>query len=150
MIQRANFTGESIFATLPLKVPSPRTTVWLLLKARGCLSEEDRRFIDELLALCPTIQRGRDLVEEFRGIVRGRQETKLTGWMESVAKSELVDFENFVSHLRRDEAAVRAGLTYQWSNGPTEGQVNRLKYLKRQMFGRANFDLLKARVLHAN
>ncbi len=50
--------------------------------------------------------------------------------------------------LRRDEAAVRAAATSKWSNGQTEGQINRLKFLKRQMFGRAKFDLLKARVLY--
>ncbi len=82
--------------------------------------------------------------------MRERQEESLTAWMEVAARSGMFEFENFVTNLRRDEAAVRAGLTYAWSNGQTEGQVNRLKYIKRQMFGRANFDLLKARVLHAN
>lgn len=55
----------------------------------------------------------------------------------------------FITGIRRDEGAVRAALTYGWSNGQTEGQINRLKFIKRQMFGRAKFDLLKARVLHA-
>ena len=48
-----------------------------------------------------------------------------------------------------NEAAVRAGLTLIWSNGQVEGNVNRLKLIKRQMYGRANFDLLRQRVLHA-
>jgi transposase len=55
----------------------------------------------------------------------------------------------FALRLRRDEAAVRAGLTSEWSNGPVEGHVNRLKLVKRSMYGRAGFDLLRARVLNA-
>jgi transposase len=56
---------------------------------------------------------------------------------------------NFVKVLQKDEAAVRAAMSSEWSNGQTEGQVNRLKMLKRQMYGRANFDLLRARVLNS-
>ncbi len=59
------------------------------------------------------------------------------------------ELENYASGLDRDQAAVLAALTLEWSNGQTEGQVNRLKTLKRQMYGRANFDLLRKRVLHA-
>ena len=56
---------------------------------------------------------------------------------------------SFARGLRQDEAAVRAALTLDWSNGPVEGRVNRLKSIKRSMYGRARFDLLRARVLHA-
>ncbi len=87
------------------------------------------------------------MVEEFREIVRERKEEKLTSWIESAKRSKLVEFENFVVGIKRDESAVRAALTYEWSNGQTEGQINRLKMLKRQMYGRAKFDLLKMRVL---
>jgi transposase len=55
----------------------------------------------------------------------------------------------FSNSLMKDEAAVRAGLSSEWSSGQVEGHVNRLKMIKRQMYGRANFDLLRARVLHA-
>lgn len=68
--------------------------------------------------------------------------------MEAAQQSKITELENFVMGLRRDEAAVYAAATSGWSNGQTEGQINRLKFLKRQMFGRAKFDLLKARVLH--
>jgi transposase len=54
---------------------------------------------------------------------------------------------SFAKHLSRDEAAVRAALEYHWSNGPVEGNVHRLKLIKRSMYGRASFDLLRARVL---
>lgn len=58
-------------------------------------------------------------------------------------------FRGFIAGIRRDYEAVQKAFTSPWSNGQTEGQVNRIKFIKRQMFGRANFDLLKARVLNA-
>ena len=70
--------------------------------------------------------------------------------MDAVTKSQIPEFENFVKVLQKDEAAVRAAVSWEWSNGQTEGQVNRLKMLKRQMYGRANFDLLRARVLNSH
>ena len=60
----------------------------------------------------------------------------------------MAEFEGFAAGLRRDQEAVVAALSCGWSNGRTEGQTNRLKTIKRQMYGRANFDLLRARVLH--
>ncbi len=71
------------------------------------------------------------------------------GWRAAVTERQLPDLESFASGLDRDQVAVLAALTLPWSNGQTEGQVNPLKTLKRQMYGRANFDLLRKRVLHA-
>ncbi len=139
-----------IFKTPLAKAPSPRSVVWLFLKPTPRLTDDEQKLIASITTLSPTIKRGCELVQEFRRIVRERVAESLTSWMDSAAQSGLVEFENFVTNLHRDEAAVRAGLTHAWSNGQTEGQVNRLKYIKRQMFGRAKFDLLRARVLHAN
>lgn len=71
----------------------------------------------------------------------------MTGW-ERAAHSALKAFERFAGSLREDYAAVKAGMTLPWSTGPVEGQINRLKMIKRQMFGRANIDLLKRRVIY--
>ena len=68
--------------------------------------------------------------------------------MERAVKSGLTAFQRFASGLRDDYEAVKAGLTLPWSPGPVEGHINRLKMLKRQMFGRANIDLLRLRVLY--
>ena len=87
--------------------------------------------------------------KSFREVLTGRSEAKLEAWMDETAKNQLPEFENFVTVLRRDEAAVREVASSEWSSGQTEGQANRLKMLKPQMFGRANFDLLRARVLNA-
>ncbi|HEY2155246.1 MAG TPA: transposase, partial [Isosphaeraceae bacterium] len=71
------------------------------------------------------------------------------GWLSGAEGSSAAGTRPFALRLRRDEAAVRAGLTSEWSNGPVEGHVNRLKLVKRSMYGRAGFDLLRARVLNA-
>ncbi|MBL8168616.1 MAG: ISL3 family transposase [Acidobacteria bacterium] len=132
-----------------LSVPGPRSCVWLLLKDEQKLTEEEGQVRKAILEASPTIKQGLELVQLFRAAISSRSEEKLVAWMETAAKSELQEFENFVMVLRRDEAAVRAAASSDWSNGQTEGQVNRLKTLKRQMYGRAKFDLLRARVLNA-
>ena len=80
-------------------------------------------------------------------MLRQRLAQRLDAWLERAANSTLPAFHGFVAGLRRDYSAVKAGLSLPWSQGQTEGQVNRLKFLKRQSFGRANFDLLRLRVL---
>ena len=73
---------------------------------------------------------------------------KLNTWLKAVEASHLEAFQTFVTGVQKDKDAVLAGLTLPWSNGPLEGHVNRLKLIKRSMYGRAEFDLLKLRVLH--
>ena len=132
-----------------IAVPGPWSCVWLLLKEREKLKEEERLVRQAVLDASPVVGEGLKLVESFREAIGSRSEDKLVTWMIAVAESQIPEFNNFVMVLRRDEAAVRAAASSAWSNGQTEGQVNRLKMLKRQMYGRANFDLLRARVLNA-
>ena len=80
-------------------------------------------------------------------IVRHRQEDRLDSWLDKVKISGLPALLSFANGLLKDLVAVRNALHYAWSNGQTEGQVNRLKFIKRSMYGRANFDLLPKRVL---
>lgn len=139
--------------TLPPKprtfaIPGSRTCVWLLLKGQQSLDEDEKLVQSAILEASPVIQQGVELARSFREAISSRSEKRLEAWLEKVAQSQLAEFENFVMVLRRDEAAVRAAISSIWSNGQTEGQVNRLKTLKRQMYGRANFDLLRARVLN--
>lgn len=70
-------------------------------------------------------------------------------WRVTVARSGLSELKSFAENLMNDEAAVREAMRSKWSNGQTEGQINRLKLVKRQMYGRGKADLLRARVLHA-
>ena len=82
-------------------------------------------------------------------MVRERDEAALDGWFEAVEDSGLAELHSFAAGLRRDEAAVRAGLSLPWSQGQVEGQITRLKLLKRSAYGRAKVDLLRQRMLHA-
>ena len=82
-------------------------------------------------------------------MVRERQPELLDGWLEEASKSDLPELRGFGEGLRSDYEAVRAALCERWSNGQVEGQINRLKLLKRQMYGRANLDLLKRRTMGA-
>ena len=81
--------------------------------------------------------------------MRGGEEEELTGWLREADQSDLPEIVAFARGILQNEAAVRAAIRDPWSNGQVQGQVNRLKTLKRQMYGRANFDLLKRRVLGA-
>jgi transposase len=83
-------------------------------------------------------------------MLRWRSAKKLSNWIDSAAASGFPFVAQFASNLRRDLGAVELSITTPWSNGPIEGQINRPKAIKRQMYGRAGFELLKARVLPWN
>ena len=89
------------------------------------------------------------LAQDFAQLVRQRQPDQLDPWLARAAESPLVPLQRFAKGLRDDYDAVKAGVTLPWSNGPVEGHINRLKMLKRQMFGRARLDLLQQRFLLA-
>ena len=78
---------------------------------------------------------------------RERRGEELDLWLHAAFHSGIPELEAFVKKLRQDQQAVQTGLILKWNNGMVEGHVNRLKFLKRSMYGRANFDLLRLRVL---
>ncbi len=128
-------------------LPSPRRLVWLLLRAPHTLPPDD-------LATLRRLQQDReltvssDLAQQFLTIVRQRQVQRLDAWLRASAASNVVELQPFAAGLRQDYRCVRAALTHRWSTGPVEGHINRVKYVKRQMFGRAKLDLLRQRILH--
>ena len=128
---------------------SPRQAAWLFLRDEGSLTTEERRFLDELLGQCPDAAETYRLACGFARMVKRRESHGLEGWLRDAETSRVKEMRGFTRGMRRDEAAIRAALTLPWSNGQVEGQVNRLKLIKRQMYGRANFDLLRKRVLRA-
>ena len=83
-------------------------------------------------------------------MVRDRDQTALDGWLETAEASAARELRAFAANLRRDLPAVAAALTHAWSSGPVEGQVTKIKLVKRSMYGRAQLDLLRKRVLMAN
>jgi len=89
------------------------------------------------------------LSQEFVTMLKERQAEALDSWLNRAKACHVTELTSFVNGIRRDYAAVRAAFSSEWSNGTTEGHVNRLKFLKRQMFGRAHLDLLRVKVLYA-
>ncbi len=92
----------------------------------------------------PEIATARELALRFAEIIRDRASDTLDAWLADAERSAL---RSFAAGLKQDETAVRAALTHDWSNGQVEGQITRLKLLKRQMYGRAKLDLLRARLI---
>lgn len=127
------------------RIPSTRRITHWLTCDPTTLSREDRAFADALCIAAPKLKQAAEDVRAFADLLRQNDPTGLTPWLEAAAATDL---GGFVAGLRQDEAAVRAAIVEPWSNGPVEGQVNRLKLIKRSMYGRAKFDLLRQRVLH--
>jgi len=128
-------------------LPSARRLVWLFLKHTDQLEPEELTLRDQLLTH-PVLAQARQLAQDFQSLVRERKVVALETWLMACDTAHISEFANFASGLREDAQAMSAALNSVWSNGQTEGQVNKLKSLKRQMYGRANFDLLRSRVLH--
>lgn len=126
---------------------SPRTAAWLLLAQAEDLSPNEQALAAALPTLHPDIAQAALAAQRFTELVRSRTVEHFDVWLADMHQSSLTQLRSFARSLQRDYAAVRAALTLPWSNGPVEGHVNRLKFIKRQMFGRAKFDLLRLRVL---
>jgi transposase len=128
---------------------SPRHAASLLVRRDEDLKPVQGGYVRTLLELCPDLNSLRALGREFVRMVRERDAQALARWLEEAEGCEAGELREFAAGIRRDQAAVEAALTYEWSSGQVEGQITRLKLIKRQMYGRANFDLLRARVLRA-
>jgi len=126
---------------------SARKTRWLLCTPRQDLSVREVAYINALQQRSPPIATAQRLLVDFRTILTQRQVERLDSWLERCEQSGISELVGFAGGLRRDYAAVRAAVRYPWSQGPIEGHIQRLKLLKRQMYGRAKFDLLRQRVL---
>ena len=127
-------------------VPTLRRITGLLLHtSKQSITPSERVFLSNLCRQCPELKQAAKRASEFIWMVRKRDATAWLKWRKRAATTLLAPF---VAHLRRDESAVLAALKMPWSNGQVEGQVHRLKLIKRQAYGRASFDLLKQRVLY--
>jgi transposase len=128
---------------------SPQQAVWLLLRPLQALNDEEQALRTRLLDTVEDIRTAHALVERFRALLQTRGHACFAAWLEAAATNAVPELRTFAASLRRDEAAVRAALMVDWSSGQVEGQVTKVKLVKRLMFGRANFDLLRRRVLLA-
>jgi transposase len=129
------------------EVPKPRhLTRWIMTDPRH-LDAEQTEQLAKALAACPELHATAEHVREFADLMNKHRGDRLTGWMHRVQANPLPALHSLVTGLRRDLDAVVAGLTMPWSSGPVEGNVNRIKTIKRQMYGRASFPLLRKRIL---
>lgn len=117
-----------------------------MIIGRDLLTKAETVTVAAIEAGVPTLVEAREIIAEFHLMIRRKTEAGLTTWIER-ARASLV--ASFASGVARDEAAVRAAITLPWSNGQTEGQITRLKLVKRQMYGRGKLDLLQARLIGA-
>jgi transposase len=128
---------------------TPRRAVWLVLRKPESQQPEDKELMALLIAQHPDLAEAIKLAQGFAQIVRQRLPEQLYSWLTVADSSNLMAFRRFTKQLREDYDAVKAGVTMLVSNGPVEGHINRLKMLKRQMYGRAKIDLLERRFLLA-
>jgi transposase len=131
------------------RVPSARHVACLLVWRQDRLPEEERDYLQRLCDQEPTIALAYELAQDFVTMARERTGHGFDAWLAGATTSDIPELDRFARGLTDDRSAVEAALSLNWSNGQTEGQVNKLKLLKRQMYGRANFDLLRLRLLHA-
>lgn len=135
---------------LPLPPPlhiAPREVSWLLLRSDDDLRPHESVYVRELLHRDPVVATTCELVQSFFALLHDRQGDRLDVWLERADTCGVRELAAFVEGIRRDYQAIRAAFALPWSQGQTEGQVNRLKLLKRQMYGRAKLDLLCQRLL---
>lgn len=129
--------------------PTARHVATLFLRRPAELDAEEQAYVARLREANATAATAYDLTQSFVTMARERTGDRLDAWLEEAEACGADTLGRFAKGLRPDYDAVRTGLTLEWSNGQTEGQVNKLKLVKRQMYGRANFDLLRQRVLRA-
>jgi transposase len=133
----------------PCQPLTPRRATWLVLRRERQRTEAEAQQLAQLRAQQAAVAEAVDLAEDFATLVRQRQPAQLDPWLQRATTSTLEALQRFAQGLYEDYEAVRAGVTVPWSTGPVEGHINRLKMLKRQMFGRAHLDLLSRRFLRA-
>jgi len=128
--------------------PTPRQVAMLFLQRPERLTADQQALIGRLCEVDGAIAAAHTLVRDFATVARERRGERLDAWIADAIAADIPDLRRFALGLLPDKKAIQAGLTEEWSNGPTEGHINRLKMLKRQMYGRAKFDLLRQRLLY--
>lgn len=129
------------------KLPSLRLVAFWLAKRAEKRKEVEQEWVQAVTKSHPHIATAEALAQAFREMMQNRKADDLDRWLESAETAGIQELNGFASGIRRDHDAVVAGIEKSWSNGQVEGQVHRLKLLKRQMYGRSGFLLLRMRVL---
>nr|WP_068887176.1 transposase [Pedobacter panaciterrae] len=111
------------------------------------LSKEQKAIRSKLCRSSEELKKTMGLVKEFRNMMKNKAGNELIGWIEEVKNSVITELRTFAKGLLTDLKAVENAISLPWSNGPVEGNVNKLKTIKRQMYGRASFELLRKRLI---
>ena len=138
--------AEKADAETLTRVPSARTIARLMTISRDNLSKAETLIVAAVEEGVPSLVDAREIIADIHWMIRKKEQTPLASWLERAATSLVA---SFCAGVRKDEAAVRAAITSHWSNGQTEGQITKLKLVKRQMYGRGKIDLLQARLIGA-
>ena len=117
-----------------------------MMTGRIQLAKAEAILVAAVESALPSLAEARGLIERFQAMIRSRDGEDLAAWIDDAMASPLA---SFAAGIRADRDAVAAAMVEPWSNGQTEGQVTKLKLVKRQMFGRAKLDLLRARLVTA-
>jgi len=128
--------------------PAVSRLAWLLVRDPAGLGDADRALLGQLHTACPMAATAYPLLQTFVRMVRARTPEPLDVWLTAASTCGVPDVASFAEGLRREHAALRAALTLPWSTGPVEGQITRLKLIKRQGDGRSGLDTLKRRFIH--
>ncbi|WP_051668716.1 transposase [Deinococcus frigens] len=124
--------------------------VWILLQNDDQLGADERTLLEVLIEKCASVSQIRPLALEFRRLFTQGDAETLDRWLGQAASCGLPDIQTLAASLARERGALLAAMTLPWSNGPTEGTVNKIKLIKRQMYGRGSFETLRQRVLFAS
>jgi transposase len=139
-------TGKAARPNAPERI-SPKHAAILVTRAADQITDEQQRLLDRITNQCPDVVNLRRLALSFRAALTADKSTQLQQWIEGAKRCEFGHVVRFAYGLKKDISAVAAAVDTSWSTGQVEGQINRLKTIKRQMYGRAGFALLRARVL---
>ena len=136
--------AEAAPIAAPRSCPSARAIAGMMTLRRPALSRDEAFTVATIEAGVPSLAEASELIDRFQQMVRNRCAKEFPSWLSEAAAGPLA---SFAKGIAADRTAVVAALTETWSNGQTEGQINRLKLIKRQIYGRAHLDLLRARVI---
>ncbi len=151
-VRRLQFDGRKTKAAAsskPAPLPTLRQAAFVFLRRSEKLRTEEQETLVKLRHIDPEVDLAYGLVQQFAQMLRTRTAECLDAWLTQVQSSNLPELQSFATGIEKDKDAVKAGLTWWITNGVVEGQVTKLKLIKRQGYGRAGFALLRKRVLHA-
>jgi len=138
--------SEKVHGNALSRVPSSRTIARLMTTGRDSLSKSETVTIAAIEKGVPLLAEAREIIAKFQAMIRKKSLPAFEPWLERARSSLLASFANGIA---KDQAAIRAAIASPWSNGQTEGQITKLKLVKRQMYGRGKIDLLQARATGA-